>query len=288
MRPEWEKGWRGRLYVFGRRLLPLHWRRAIRRRFAPERLLGIRKPDIEIPRFDFDAGPPRPGRPDILFLPVIAWSYRRQRPQQLAEALARRGRRVFYGALEGPGEPREETAVAPGVTLLPLEGVKKEDPADRRLQGQALDALLDGLAQARDRHELHETVVIVETPFWTPAALALRERFGWKIVYDCLDEHSGFGSNRSEVLVEEEERLTEEADLVVATSPVLLERLSVRSDSARLLPNACDAELFRAVPAPAPDGPGLTVPARLEIRSRRRIRRRARVAGARGQRHVSR
>lgn len=252
MRPEWEKGWRGRLYVLGRRLLPLHWRRAIRRRFAPERLLGIRKPEIEIPQFDFDAGPPRPGRPDILLLPVIAWSYRRQRPQQLAEALARRGRRVFYGALEGPGEPREETAVAPGVTLLPLAGVRREDPADRRLRGEALDALVNGLAQARDRHELYETVVVVETPFWTPAALALREKFGWKIVYDCLDEHSGFGTNRSEILVEEEERLTEEADLLVATSAVLLERLSARSRSARLLPNACDAELFRAVPDPPP------------------------------------
>ncbi len=259
MRPDWEKGWRGRLYALGRRLVPLRWRRAIRRRFAPERLLGIRKPEIEIPRFDFDAGPPRPGRPDILFLPVIAWSYRRQRPQQLAEALARRGRRVFYGALEGPGEPREETAVAPGVTLLPLAGVRREDPADRRLRGATLDALLNCLARARDKHELYETVVVVETPFWTPLALALRERFGWKVVYDCLDEHSGFGTNRSQVLVEEEERLTEEADLVVATSSVLLERLSARSASARLLPNACDAELFRAVPDPPPGRAGLTV-----------------------------
>lgn len=259
MRPEWEKGWRGRLYVLGRRLLPLHWRRAIRRQLAPERLLGIKKPEIEIPRFDFDAGRPVPGRPDILFLPVIAWSYRRQRPQQLAEALARRGKRVFYGALEGPGEPGEETTVAPGVTLLPLAGIRREDPADRRLQGGDLQAVLDGLAGARDRHELHETAVIVETPFWTPLALALRERFGWKIVYDCLDEHSGFGTNRPGLLAREEERLTAEADLVVATSSVLLERLSKRSASARLLGNACDEKLFRGVPDP-PTGRGeLTV-----------------------------
>jgi GT2 family glycosyltransferase len=259
VRPEWEKGWRGRLYALGRRLLPLHWRRAIRRRFAPERLLGIRKPEIEIPRFDFDAGQERPGRPDILFLPVIAWSYRRQRPQQLAEALARRGKRVFYGALKGPGEPEDEIAAAPGVTLLPLPGVRREDPGDRRLQSDALRTVFDGLARAREKHELHETAVVVETPFWTPLALSLRERFGWKIVYDCLDEHSGFGTNRAGVLAEEEERLTAEADLVVATSAVLLERLSKRSASARLLGNACDEKLFRSVPDP-PAGRGeLTV-----------------------------
>ena len=65
----------------------------------PERLLGIRKPPVELARFDFDPGPRAPGRADVLVLPVIAWSYRRQRPQQLAEALARRGMRVFYGSL---------------------------------------------------------------------------------------------------------------------------------------------------------------------------------------------
>jgi GT2 family glycosyltransferase/glycosyltransferase involved in cell wall biosynthesis len=226
---------------------------------APERLLGIRKPEIEIPRFDFDAGRPVPGRPDILFLPVIAWSYRRQRPQQLAEALARRSKRVFYGALEGPGEPVEEMTVAPGVMLLPLAGIRREDPADRRLQSADIQAVLDGLAGARDRHEIHEAAVIVETPFWTPLALALREKFGWKVVYDCLDEHSAFGTNRPGLLAQEEERLTAEADLVVATSAVLLERLSKRSASARLLGNACDEELFRSVPDP-PMGPGeLTV-----------------------------
>jgi len=226
---------------------------------APERLLGIRKPEIEIPRFDFEAGRPVPGRPDILFLPVIAWSYRRQRPQQLAEALARRGKRVFYGALEGPGEPREEVKVAPGVTLLPLAGIRREDPADRKLEKGDLQAVLDGLAGARDRHELHETAVIVETPFWTPLALALRERFGWKVIYDCLDEHSGFATNRPGLLAQEEEILAAKADLVVATSAVLLERLSKRSASVRLLANACDEKLFRGVPDPPAGRGALTV-----------------------------
>jgi GT2 family glycosyltransferase len=251
VRPEWEKGWRGRLYALGRRLVPLRWRRAIRRRIAPERFLGIRKPDIEIPRFEFDPNESRAGRPDVLFLPVIAWSYRRQRPQQLAEALARRGKRVFYGALAGPGEPREDTGAAPGVTLLPLPGVRREDPPDRRLQGDALESVLAGLARAREKYELHEVAMVVETPFWTPLALELSQRFGWKIVYDCLDEHAGFTTNRPEALAEEE-KLIARADLTVATSSVLLERLSKKSNTARLLPNACDEALLREEPDPPP------------------------------------
>ena len=79
----------------------------------PERLLGLRKPTVEYAWSDLAPGPAPPGREDVVVLPVIAWSYRRQRPQQLAEALARRGRRVFYGSVRGSGEPREPVVPDP-------------------------------------------------------------------------------------------------------------------------------------------------------------------------------
>lgn len=259
MTPEWERSLRGRLYVLGRRLLPLSWRRSVRRRIRPERLLGIRKPAIQIPQFEPDPQEARPGCPDILFLPVIAWTYRRQRPQQLAEALARRGRRVFYGAIEGPGEPREPLAVASGVTLLPVSGVKREDLGDRRLEGKNLDAAWDSLSHARDLFEIQEAAVIVETPFWAPLALRLREEFGWKVVYDCLDEHAGFATNRATLLSAAEEALLPGADLTLATSEVLLQRLRKKSPSAHLLSNACDYALFERVSDPAPPGGRLAV-----------------------------
>ena len=259
MKPEWEKGIRGRLYAFGRRLVPLSWRRAIRRRLAPERLLGIRKPPVDIPRYDFDPAEARPGRPDVVVLPVIAWSYRRQRPQQLATALARAGRRVFYGSIEGEGEPTEAVAVARGVTLTPISGVRREDPADRPLEGTALERALASLAKARDRFELFETAVLVESPFWAPLAARLRERFGWKIVYDCLDEHAAFPANRASVLASAEEEILEAADLVLATSEPLRARLSRRRPDTVLLPNAADAAVFGALADPAPSAGRLTV-----------------------------
>ena len=259
MRPEWEKGLRGRLYVLGRRMVPLSWRRAVRRRLAPEKLLGIRKPSVDVPVYAFDPDEVPPGRPDVLLLPVVAWTYRRQRPQQLAEALARRGKRVFYGALTGPGEPREATAVAPGVTLLPIAGVRREDPGDRPLEGKALESALASLAAARDRYGLHEAVAVLQSPFWTPLARALRDRYGWKIVYDCLDEHAGFATNRPGLVGAAEDELVAVADLVLATSEVLRERLAALRPDVRLLSNGCDYELFAGVPEPRPSGPSLAV-----------------------------
>ena len=259
MRPDWESGLRGRIYAIGRRLTPLALRRALRRHVRTEELLGIRKPPVELPRFDFDPGRARPGRPDILVLPVIAWSYRRQRPQQLAEALARRGLRVFYGSLEGSGEPREATGVAPGVMLLPLEGVRREDPADRRLQDPALAAALEGLSAARARLNLEDVVLLVESPFWAPLAAALRARFGWRTAYDCLDAHEGFSTNRAGIFDQAERAAAADADLVVATSENLRRRMTAWNPGARLLPNACDFALFASLPDPAPQAGRLRV-----------------------------
>ena len=259
MRPEWESGLRGRLYALGRRAVPLAWRRALRRHVRTEHLFGLRKPPVEVPRFDFDAGRSRPGRADVLILPVIAWSYRRQRPQQLAEALARQGRRVFYGSLRGAGEPGEPAGVAPGVTLLPLAGVRLEDPADRRLEDPALAEALAGLVAARSRFDLQQVTLLVQSPFWAPLAAALKDRFGWKVVYDCLDAHAAFSTNRPQIFAEAEREVASAADLVVATSEGLRRRMAAWNPQARLLPNACDFELFAGIPAPEPRAGSLAV-----------------------------
>jgi glycosyltransferase involved in cell wall biosynthesis len=250
MRPSWETGLRGRVYALGRRLLPIGWRRALRRRVEPERLLGIRKPAAEVSFLPGAAAGPAGSLADVVVLPVIAWSYRRQRPQQLAEALARRGRRVFYGSVAGFGEPARAGAVARGVTLLPLGGARREDLADRRLAPAARDAALASLADARERFGIGRAAVLVESPFWAPLAAALREQFGWAFVYDCLDAHEGFATNRRGVLSEAEGDAARSADLVVATSEPLRRRLSAPGREARLLPNACDYDLFASVPPP--------------------------------------
>ena len=251
MRQDWESGLRGNLYVLGRRLVPLSWRRALRRLLRPERLLGIQKPPVEFAWRPLDPGLPRPEAEDILVLPVVAWSYRRQRPQQLAEALARRGRRVFYGSVKGEGEPREPVGAAPGVTLLPLEGARREDLPERRLQGRALAEAFESLSAARERFGLSRMALLVQTPFWAPLAAMARERWGWRLVYDCLDAHAEFSTNRPRVLVEAEVELARAADIVAATSEALRRPLERWCPSSRLLPNACDFRLFEAVPPPA-------------------------------------
>ena len=252
LRPAWEaeSGLRGRLYALGRRIVPLAWRRAVRRRVAPETLLGIRKPSVAVATLPGPAAGPPGARADVVLLPVISWSYRRQRPQQLAEALARRGRRVFYGSVAGSCEPGEAAAVATGVTLLPIDGVRREDLADRPLDARALERAEASIAAARERFEIGPAVVLAQSPYWAPLSAALRRRFGWPFVYDCLDAHEGFATNRPGFLPEAEAEGSRAADLVVATSESLRRRLTSPGREARLLPNACDYALFAGLPPP--------------------------------------
>ncbi len=196
----------------------------------------------------------------FLFLPVISWFYRWQRPQQLAAALARQGHRVFYVALRAAAEPAEEAADASGVILLPLRCIRWEDPPDRRLRGGVLRAAEETLVRHRDRFGFDQVALILQTPFWEPLAARMRERFGWKTVYDCLDNYEGFANNRGSVLREAEVRLARSADLIVASSAVLVEKFAARNPGARLLPNACDYELFSSVPDRRhPAGGGLRI-----------------------------
>src|SRR5262249_9210924 len=104
---------RPRLYAWGRRTLPVSLRRKIRRAVPIERVFGIRKKPVEGLRgltLEQDAGSGRA----YLFLPVISWFYRWQRPQQLAAALAQRGR-VFYASLRATTEPAHAAADPCGV-----------------------------------------------------------------------------------------------------------------------------------------------------------------------------
>jgi GT2 family glycosyltransferase/glycosyltransferase involved in cell wall biosynthesis len=119
----------------------------------------------------------------------------------------------------------------------------------RTLSGETLSQAAEAIAELAGRHSLGaDTVVFVQYPSWEPLARELRERFGWRLVYDCMDEHTGFGTH-GENTAEDERRLMNGADLVAATSRPLLEKVRrIRSD-VLALPNAGDAARFEALPA---------------------------------------
>jgi GT2 family glycosyltransferase len=90
---------------------------------------------------------------------------------------------------------------------------------------------------------------VVQLPFWTALAERLRRMFGWQIVYDCMDDHSGFSTN-DDTMLRAEDRTIAAADLVAATSDLLYEKVERKARRTILVRNACDYEHFAGAADP--------------------------------------
>jgi hypothetical protein len=205
---------------------------------------------------------------DVLLFPIIEWEKRFQRPQQLATQLAGSGHRVFCIATAfaeaPPGQPTyQEVAERVGIRQLaegiywvqlvatsrlacyegipPLYHSHLEDPDDLRYLSWSLRAV-------RERFGMQSTVSLVDLPIWGPLATSLPNN---RVIYDCMDEHSGFSTTGS-LVTPQELSLLPKADLVLFTARVLLEQKGKLNPRHLLLPNACDYDHFAASGQPMP------------------------------------
>ncbi len=196
---------------------------------------------------------PRPSAFDIIMFPIIDWDFRFQRPQQIAVRFARVGHRVFYARTRFTEQQNPTTrSIHERVFEVQLPG-----PSRINLYSHAMDERLEAMlseafASLRQEFGIVEAVCFVNLPFWRPIALRLRERFGWKIVYDCMDYHRGF-SNTAEQMLKEEEDLSRVSDLVLTSSRPLFEAQSAHNSNCILVPNATDFGHFNSAPHPLPD-----------------------------------
>lgn len=185
---------------------------------------------------------------DVIVFSVIDWDFRFQRPQQLSRQLAAHGHRVFYLRT---AFPREKTATAhvsaiePGVADVTLTTPTDVNAYRGRIGPELLDAWERAFARLREEQRVAEAVCLVHLPFWRPLVARLRRRYGWRVVYDCLDRHADFTTNSPE-MVNEEAALTRDADLVIASSRALLQERARENPRSILIANGCDFDHFSA------------------------------------------
>ena len=190
-----------------------------------------------------------PATYDVLCLPVIDWEFRVQRPQQLLRKFVAGGQRVFYAHTTFcSGQPVRLSQLEPGVLGVQLPG-----PPGVSIYGHIFGAAqqaqcLRALQALRDSEQIASAVLLVQHPAWTSVAIAAAQKFGWQLVYDCMDEHAGFGNNAAAVL-QQEPQLLAACHLAVASSRPLLEKCAARAAQALLLPNASDDAHFSVAPA---------------------------------------
>ncbi len=188
---------------------------------------------------------PKATRYDVVILPIIEWDFRFQRPQQLAVQLAEKGHRVVYAStvFRSADDAIKTRQLSHGVIEVTLPAGRPLNVYQDVPPPEEVERWVRALEAVRAQIGVLEAVVIVQLPFWRSLALALRERFGWRVVYDCMDKHAGFSTNAKDML-DEEERLARDADVVVATARSLLKEQSSLNAKCVLIPNAADFEHF--------------------------------------------
>jgi len=244
----WPKRARKSIILLGGRLLPKPAKRLIKRFWNPwpEPHRTASRPPLRV------APELMPATTyDVICFSIIDWSFRWQRPQQLLSQFADAGHRVFVFKITtflDPGRSRFEIAqlrenvweitLAPPVVFdvyggtIPLATV------------EWFPSLFDDM-----RRELNivSAVSIVQVATWREVAEEARQRYGWRLAYDCMDEWNSFPGMKPDLLAAEE-RLVAEADLVTVSAQRLLDKWRGRNERVVLVRNATDFDHFAAAP----------------------------------------
>jgi GT2 family glycosyltransferase/glycosyltransferase involved in cell wall biosynthesis len=183
--------------------------------------------------------------PDVIWLGVIDWDFRIQRPQHIARELGKRGCRVLYISIvfgEADGLGRFHIVKSPefGVYEVKLKLACELPPnIYRELDSVVVAEILRALDEMTSILTIRAPSVVVQYPSWAPVAFGVP---GATVIHDCLDLVSGFQNTPREI-VKLEEELVDAADVVITTSAPLQEHLGSRRSS-ELIRNGADVHFF--------------------------------------------
>ena len=192
---------------------------------------------------------PGVGKPDVFVLSIIDWDFRIQRPQHIARALSS-DRRVFYVEMMMEREEPAVRKIADNLwaVRLSMDGTGHIQPysgepdADRQA------------AWVRSFFEFCRVVdaspfkqIVVQHPFWWNLVRHLPPEF--EIVFDCMDDITGF-SNTSRAVIDLENDLLKGCDKLVVSSQYLFDKY--RDKAPALIRNGGDINHFSAAAAAGP------------------------------------
>ncbi len=187
---------------------------------------------------------------DIISFPIMPWFSRFQRSQQLLTRFAADGTRIFRmnrSFLLDHGDDYALEKVQDHILHITLPSSRDLSIYTDPIDTESLSRMLKSIDRLRIEHMISNAICIVELPFWYPLAKELKERYDWKIVYDCMDEHMGFSTNEGQML-SKESRLGMDSSLVVVTSQYLHDKMVKVNKNCVRVPNATDFQHFSRLP----------------------------------------
>lgn len=185
---------------------------------------------------------------DIICFPIINWDYRYQRSQHIMTKFSENGHRVFYLTvnLRKLSRPYEIKELANDVYQIELNSPKFFDIYKDKFNKALIFSLVNSFRKLKEELNL-DAIIFVQFPTWAPFVQELKNQFGYKMVFDCLDDFTGF-SNVIKERENEEKILLENSDLVLATSSYLMKKVMGKTKKNLFLPNAGEFNHFNNPP----------------------------------------
>ena len=184
---------------------------------------------------------------DVIILTIFDFDFLFQRPQQMACQFARHGHRVFWISpgrrlpLSSPHE-YEAREIRKNVWEVRLRA-DWPDIFEDRLGSEQAAGIVSCLEELYREWAIVESCVILQLPFWRRIGLSLGERFGAKVLYDCLD-HWRHMPRVGPFNLAEEKKLFSECDVSVVTAKGMTASRHRDKDPSILIRNGVDYEFF--------------------------------------------
>ena len=181
---------------------------------------------------------------DILCFPIINWNFRYQRPQHLLTRFAKKDHRIFYFTvnLRKLKNNYDIKKIQENIYEIELNTPRFFDIYKDTFKPELLDEILKSFDHLQKDLNI-DAVLHVQFPTWVELSLELKKRYGFKIIFDCLDDFIGF-DNVSDERIKEEKILFSNSDLVSVSSLSLMQKAMKFTNNYVFLPNACEFEHF--------------------------------------------
>lgn len=238
----------------GRKLLPNNAKRFLKKFWDPNQTISPQEA-VVLRAADVAGLPSQPLKRapityDVICFSIIDWDFRWQRPQQIMSQFANEGHRVFFFKTTEcliSDQKYRIRELRENVWEVQLGMPRHIDVYGGTIADDLLARLMEDLRQLRDDFHITCALSVVQIATWASAAFAARDRFGWRVAYDCMDEWDTFPGLKP-AMIESEQRLVSDGDVLVVSAQRLLEKFQGKAHSIVLARNATNFEHFHNPP----------------------------------------
>jgi len=179
---------------------------------------------------------------DVIILSVIDYDFRYQRPQHFADMFAKNGHRVFYFN----ANHHRDAAVIRQAENLNVININNPNATAIHVTdwSNQLNELKSAFDVVMNQFAIRDAIVVVDYPNWVLGAKYLRQKYGFKIVTDYMDDFMGFINPAEDLVRQNCMRLLKESNLVIASSQFLYDIAVKHNKWVEIVRNGTEYEFF--------------------------------------------